>query len=132
MNRLVPPLVTLIAALLPALPASAEKGRRAIPEDQIEEWAPELSSRHDHEFRVIPLRRAAKIVAGRFHGKLIGARLTGPTPRERDMGVVLVQELRLLTPSRDLLRIRLDARTGEFLEVAGAERDPQFRKEERK
>ncbi|MDN3711129.1 hypothetical protein QWZ10_03585 [Paracoccus cavernae] len=32
----------------------------------------------------------------------------------------LVHELRLLTPRRDVLAIRLDARNGRFLEVAGA------------
>ena len=46
--------------------------------------------------------------------------LTGPTPHERDRGVALVHELRMLTPARDVLRIRIDARSGDFLEVAGA------------
>lgn len=71
------------------------------------------------EFRVVPLRRAVEIALARFDGRVIAARLTGPLPGERDRGVVLVQELRLLTPDRDVLRIRLDARTGAFLDVAG-------------
>lgn len=67
----------------------------------------------------MPLRRAVEIALARFDGRVIAARLTGPLPGERDRGVVLVQELRLLTPDRDVLRIRLDARTGAFLDVAG-------------
>ena len=55
----------------------------------------------------------------KYGAACIAARLTGPLPGERDRGVVLVQELRLLTPDRDVLRIRLDARTGAFLDVAG-------------
>ena len=41
-------------------------------------------------------------------------------PEERARGVELVHELRLMTRSRDVLLIRLDARTGAFLEVAGS------------
>ncbi|MFB9223105.1 PepSY domain-containing protein [Paracoccus cavernae] len=71
-------------------------------------------------FEVLPLSAAARIVEERFSGKLIAARLAPPTPREWHQGVQLVHELRLLTPRRDVLAIRLDARNGRFLEVAGA------------
>ena len=69
---------------------------------------------------ILPLHRAAGIVAERFRGRLIAARLVPPRPDERARGVVLVHRLRLLTPARDVLEIRLDARSGAFLEVAGA------------
>lgn len=71
------------------------------------------------DFRPLPLEQAIRIVSDRYHGRLIGARLAAPTPHERDLGVELVEELRLLTPARNLLVIRLDARDGRFLEVAG-------------
>ncbi len=70
-------------------------------------------------FRVIPLHEAAKIASGRFRGRLIAARLKPPRPDERARGVELVHELRLLTQARNVLLIRLDARSGAFLEVAG-------------
>lgn len=74
----------------------------------------------DPDFRVIPLQEAAKIAARRYKGRLIAARLLPPRPDERDRGVELVHELRLLTERRDVLLIRLDARNGAFLEVAGS------------
>lgn len=77
----------------------------------------EQSSAQD--FRPLPLHRAAQIVAERYRGRLIAARLSPSTPHEQDLGVDLAYELRLLTPDRNLLMIRLDARTGRFLEVAG-------------
>lgn len=70
-------------------------------------------------FDVLSLSHAAALVKERFYGKLIAARLVPPFPHERQSGVELVHELRLLTPERDVLILRLDARTGAFLEVAG-------------
>ncbi len=70
-------------------------------------------------FNVIPLSQAAELVEQRFYGKLIAARLVPPTEWEHDHGVALVHELRLINKKRDVLIIRLDARSGKFLEVAG-------------
>lgn len=78
-----------------------------------------LPARADDDFRPLPLHETARLVGERYHGRLIGARLAPPTTHERDLGVELVEELRLLTPARNLLVIRLDARTGRFLQVAG-------------
>jgi len=71
-------------------------------------------------YHIIPLHEAAELATERFRGRLIAARLRPPRPEERERGVDLVHELRLLTPGRDVLLIRLDARTGAFLEVRGA------------
>lgn len=71
------------------------------------------------EFRVIPLQQAAGLARERFRGRLIGARLRPPSPDEQSRGVELVHELRLLTKSRDVLVIRIDAQSGAFLEVRG-------------
>ncbi|TRW92139.1 Cys/Met metabolism pyridoxal-phosphate-dependent enzyme [Paracoccus sp. M683] len=79
--------------------------------------APPLHAEED--FRPLPLHEAARLVAERYQGRLLAARLTPPTRHERDLGVELVTELRLLTPARNLLAIRLDARNGRFLDVAG-------------
>ena len=71
------------------------------------------------DFRPLPLHEAEAIVTARYQGRLIGARLDGPRPRERGLGVELVEELRLLTATGHVLMIRLDARDGRFLEIAG-------------
>ncbi len=124
MPRLCTPLIALCAALaLPAAqPAAAgpHDGRAEFSDDPRHDWAPEFDRLDDNEYRLIPLRRAIEIASARFEGRVIAARLTGPTPHERDRGVALVHELRMLTPARDVLRIRIDARSGVFLEVAGA------------
>ena len=75
--------------------------------------------RAETDFRPLPLHEAARLVGERYHGRLIAARLAPPTAHERGLGVELVEELRLLTPARNLLMIRLDARSGRFLEIAG-------------
>lgn len=75
--------------------------------------------RVETDFRPLPLNEAARLVGERYHGRLIAARFLPPNAHERDLGVELVEELRLLTPARNLLMIRLDARTGRFLDVAG-------------
>lgn len=80
---------------------------------------PSLGQGLPDDFRPLPLHQAARIVGDRYHGRLIAARLTPPNRHERSLGVELVEELRLLTPARNLLLIRLDARTGRFLDVAG-------------
>jgi uncharacterized membrane protein YkoI len=120
MIRLCTPLIALSAALLMVQPLLAEDGPYGRGDDHRQEWAPEFGTLEDNEYRLIPLHRAVKIATARYEGRIIAAQLTGPTPFERDRGVVLVHELRLLTPARDVLRIRLDARDGAFLEVAGA------------
>ncbi|QRZ12124.1 PepSY domain-containing protein [Paracoccus methylovorus] len=116
---LLPLLVALALAL--ALPTFGDDDRRhdhdaPWPED----WATEFESLKQHDFRVLPLKRAVEIAGERFRGRLIAARIVPPRPDERARGVILVHELRLLTPKRDVLMIRLDAHSGDFLEVAGA------------
>ena len=124
MARLHMPLLILCSLLMLVAPASADRdGRGHDDDDHKQDWEgeflpPDLPPGAE-EFRVVPLRRAVEIALARMDGRVIAARLTGPLPGERDRGVVLVQELRLLTPDRDVLRIRLDARTGAFLDVAG-------------
>lgn len=93
---------------------------RAAPWLRQDPPGPDFAQLGDPGFRVIPLHEAARIAQGRFRGRLIAARLAPPTEAERARGVDLVHELRLLTPARDVLLIRLDARDGAFLEVRGA------------
>lgn len=81
---------------------------------------PEEIAESANLFHVLSLGRAAAIVEQRFDGKLIAARLVPPMPHEAQNGVQLVYELRLLTPRRNVIQIRLDARNGAFLEAAGA------------
>ncbi|WCQ98222.1 PepSY domain-containing protein [Paracoccus aestuarii] len=70
-------------------------------------------------FRPLPLHQLAERVSGRYAGRLVAAETRPPTPPERDLGAELVYEFRLVTPDRNILNIRLDARTGRFLDVAG-------------
>ncbi len=74
---------------------------------------------HAQDFSPRPFHELAQRVTDRYEGRLIAVRMMPPTPHERELGAALVYEFRLLTPHRNLLVIRLDARTGRFLEVAG-------------
>jgi len=65
---------------------------------------------------VLPLAEAAARVAGRYSGRLLDARLV---PGRPDEAAALVYELRWLTPGGDVLRARLDARSGAMIEVDG-------------
>ncbi len=70
-------------------------------------------------FRPLPFHDLAARVSARYAGRMIAAQSSPPTEFERAMGVQLVYEFRLMTPQRNLLNIRLDARDGRFLTVAG-------------
>ena len=70
---------------------------------------------------VLPLHQAVRRATRRFHGKPLDITLTAPRPDERAAGVVLVYQLRMLTRSRDVLDIRMDALSGDFLELRGAD-----------
>ncbi|MDO5646818.1 PepSY domain-containing protein [Paracoccus sp. (in: a-proteobacteria)] len=83
--------------------------------------APPLAAQDgwDHAFRPLPFHDAAVRVTARYQGRLIAAAPKPPTPDEMELGAQLVYEFRLLTPARHLLVIRMDARDGRFLDVAG-------------
>lgn len=70
-------------------------------------------------FRPLPLHEIAESVTTRYRGRIIAADIRPPHPPERQLGAELIYELRLITPQSNLLNIRLDARTGRFMEVAG-------------
>lgn len=98
---LIPVLMTL------ALPVPAA-GQDMLPS---EPWA--------EGFRPMSFHRIADRVTARYQGRVIAAEVRPPAPRERALGAELVYEFRLLTPARNMLSIRLDARDGRFLDVAG-------------
>ncbi|MFD1882759.1 hypothetical protein [Paracoccus pacificus] len=68
----------------------------------------------------LELHEVATIVASRYRGRMLRAAYVPPTPAEREMGVRAALSIRWITPDRAVLSIRLDARTGRFLDVAGA------------
>lgn len=70
-------------------------------------------------FRPMSFHRMADRVTARYQGRVIAAEMRPPAPHERALGADLIYEFRLLTPARNMLNIRLDARDGRFLEVAG-------------
>lgn len=72
-----------------------------------------------HAFRPLPFHELAEAVSARYQGQLLAAATRPPRPDEREAGVQLVYEFRLVTPQRNLLSIRLDAQDGRFLEIAG-------------
>ncbi|WP_347267262.1 hypothetical protein [Paracoccus sp. (in: a-proteobacteria)] len=109
-----------LTCLAATLPVRADDHIHSDHDDPAAEWSPEFQDLGQQDFRIISLHRAAEIVQTRYRGRLVAARLVAPFPEERARGVVLVHELRLLTPARDVLVIRLDARSGAFLETAGA------------
>lgn len=123
MIRVILPALFLALTVTPSLPdPSWQSGSASAQEaDHALDWDDELTDLTQFSgFDVLPLGRAHDLVQSRFYGRLIAARLTGPSSREHERGAELVYEMRLLTPRRDVLIIRLDARSGEFLEVAGA------------
>ncbi|WP_378945091.1 PepSY domain-containing protein [Paracoccus sp. R86501] len=84
-----------------------------------QEMPPFASMPAPADFRPMPTRQVVRRVTARYAGRPIAIELVPPFPPERDMDVQLVYRVRLLTEGRDLLDIRLDARDGRFLEVAG-------------
>lgn len=70
-------------------------------------------------FRPAPFHRIAESVTDRYEGRLLAAETRPPRPNERALGAQLVYQFRLLTPDRQVLDIRVDARDGRFLDVAG-------------
>lgn len=85
--------------------------------------APGLAQQADapvlQTFRPMPFHELAALVGERYDGRMLAAQSRPPTEDERAMGVQLIYEFRLMTPQRNLLNIRLDARDGRFLSVAG-------------
>lgn len=70
-------------------------------------------------FRPWPLHKSAEMVTSRYAGRIIAAQIEPPKPHERRSGVELVYEFRLITPRQNLLRVRINARDGAFLETSG-------------
>lgn len=71
------------------------------------------------QFRPLPFHELAAAVFDRYAGRLLAAEARPPLPDERRLGADLVYQFRILTPERNLLDIRIDARTGRFLSVTG-------------
>jgi len=65
----------------------------------------------------LELAEALAQVQQRYQGRVIDAELKSGKPR--DWGAVAVYEVRLLTPAGNVLKIRIDAADGRFLEVDG-------------
>ena len=82
---------------------------------QAQEIAPEVID----QFSPLPLHRIAAAVSQRYSGRILAADTRAPRPEERDLGADLIYQFRLVTPQRNLLDIRIDARTGRFLSVSG-------------
>lgn len=64
----------------------------------------------------IPLAAALDRLEARWRGEIISSELVPGRPHER---ASVVYEFRLLTPEGSLVRIRLDAADGAFLEAEG-------------
>lgn len=70
-------------------------------------------------FDVLPLKDVLRRVARRYDGRVLTVDISAPNDNEEDLGVQLVYDIRLLGPEGDVVRVRMDARDGRFLEVAG-------------
>lgn len=64
----------------------------------------------------MPLQQIMAIVTERYQGEIVAAEVRSGKKRE---GTDIVYELRLLTPRSNMLKIRIDAMSGDFLEVDG-------------
>lgn len=67
---------------------------------------------------VMPMHKAVRLVMRRFHGKVLDIALV-PAPPPDAGRHPLVYHIRILTDDRDVLDIRMDALTGQFLELRG-------------
>ncbi|WP_439597339.1 hypothetical protein [Falsiroseomonas sp.] len=66
---------------------------------------------------LLPLPQAVALVAARYHGRMIEARVV---PGREDERTAVAYELRWLTPANDVLRIRVSALDGAMLLVEGS------------
>lgn len=98
----------LVLTILSCAPAPAQEAPSTIPPQAMID-----------QFQPLPLHEAAALVGQRYAGRLIAADTRPPEPFERDLGAELVYRFRLVTPQRNLLDIRIDARSGRFLSVSG-------------
>ena len=67
----------------------------------------------------IPMHLAVLRAQDRFIGRVLDIAPRPATPAESEAGIALVYRLRMVTPRRDVLDIRMDARTGRFVDVRG-------------
>ena len=102
-----------IAMALPCAAPAREAGPQPWPSP------PAITGPALPEFRPLPMRRVVAQVLERFEGRVVGLRVLPPRPAEARLGAALIYELRLLTPGRDALDIRVDARSGRMLEITG-------------
>lgn len=79
-------------------------------------WTLTESSLAQPEKATLPLTTIVDKVAERYQGKLVDAEIKPPKRHET---AAVVYELRLLTPAGAILKVRVDAATGAFLEIDG-------------
>jgi uncharacterized membrane protein YkoI len=65
---------------------------------------------------LLPLQRIIAIATERYQGEVVAAEVKPGKPHEQ---AAFVYELRLLTARNNVLRIRIDAGSGAFLEIDG-------------
>ncbi|QJD15635.1 PepSY domain-containing protein [Paracoccus sanguinis] len=70
---------------------------------------------------LLPRHKAVRRAQARFDGRVLAIDLVPARPAERAQGTNLIYRLRLLTPARAVLDIRMDAVSGRFVEVAGTD-----------
>lgn len=120
-------LVALIAAAVLLLPGDdrPEDHTRAAHAPRVTTPAPPLRIPDlpdtDAMAEILPMHQAVRLAAQRFHGKPLDIALIPARPAEAASGVLLVYRLRMLTGSRDVLDIRMDAVSGRVLELSGAD-----------
>lgn len=70
---------------------------------------------------VLPMHKAVRLATRRFAARVLDIALEPAIPAEQAAGVDLVYRLRMVTHSRDVLDIRMDALSGRFIDVRGAD-----------
>lgn len=107
----------------PAPEPERDFAHHALPRAPV--WDDDWDDRHEINtpsaptFEVLPLKNALRRVAHRYDGRVLTVDLSAPNDNEEDLGVQLVYDIRLLGREGDVVRVRMDARDGRFLEVAG-------------
>lgn len=70
--------------------------------------------------RTLSLGAVAQVVDARYAGQILGIRADDPRSHERRAGAALIYEVTGITPQEAVIRVRIDAVTGQFLTIEGA------------
>lgn len=120
MRRLLIPLcLSLVLSMTNAPPGAAFSLWHGPDHDEEAPPPPHHPPPPDGAPHPLPLHELRRIVRSQFRGRILRARPGIPGPLEYTLGTNAVVVLLMITPEGDRLSLRLDAETGEVLDLRG-------------